>query len=294
MKNQLLYTYQNGTYSVEIYSDGTKIRSGESFFPDYPESIDLKITNYCNLSDLCVYCHEMSNKKGKHSDIKNILNFLNGLPNGVEIAIGGGNPLSHPEINTLCDRIKSMNLIPNITVNQIHYDKEKIPKSVYGVGISFRNRKIVDIDDNSHIIWHLILGVHTLEDFKWLCQNYTLPKILWLGYKTVGNGDFYKIKNSSKIDDNINSLIEKIGSLGEYTNTIAFDNLAIQQIGKDNPIFKKGDYMGDDGKYSFYYDAVEDVYSIGSSHKDRIPTLEKNAIQIFKQMNNNKEDLHVL
>ena len=88
--------YTNGNTVVTILSDGTKIREYEG---DpvilHPESIDVKITDYCDMG--CAYCHESSTTSGSHADLKTLLGIIHDLPAGVELAIGGGNPLSHPD-----------------------------------------------------------------------------------------------------------------------------------------------------------------------------------------------------
>lgn len=56
---KLLHTYQNGNVTVTLYEDGTKVREwpdGESPRVTHPESCDLKITQYCDLDSICVYC----------------------------------------------------------------------------------------------------------------------------------------------------------------------------------------------------------------------------------------------
>ena len=94
---KLLGTYQNGNYTVKIYDNGTKIRENDlDFFePDTVESMDIKITNSCD--KMCPFCHEASTPDGKHGDILN-LPFLDTLHPYTELAIGGGNPLSHPDL----------------------------------------------------------------------------------------------------------------------------------------------------------------------------------------------------
>ena len=45
--------------------------------PEFPESIDLKITNYCENN--CKYCYANSNKEGKHANknfIKDIISEI--------------------------------------------------------------------------------------------------------------------------------------------------------------------------------------------------------------------------
>ena len=93
---KLLANYKNGNYIVKIYSDGTKIRytSKDEFEALFPESIDIKITNYCDSN--CSMCHERSDTLGKHARIDH--KFLTTLKRGTELAIGGGNPLSHPQL----------------------------------------------------------------------------------------------------------------------------------------------------------------------------------------------------
>ena len=111
----MLATYTNGNTRVTIDHNGTKTRRYRSDQPvklDHPESIDVKITNYCDLG--CEYCHENSTVEGEHADIEVLLNTLSTLPRGVELAIGGGNPLSHPDIIPLLTRLKSMGFIVNI------------------------------------------------------------------------------------------------------------------------------------------------------------------------------------
>jgi hypothetical protein len=55
---KILYQYRNGDYNCSILSDGTLIKETESENPQFsfPVSIDVKITNYCDLSNVCTFC----------------------------------------------------------------------------------------------------------------------------------------------------------------------------------------------------------------------------------------------
>ena len=121
----LLGEYKNGNYVVAIYEDGTKIRYTEhdKFIPEFPESMDVKITNYCDMN--CPWCHENSTSNGRHGDILHA-DFINSLRPFTEVAIGGGNPLSHPDLPVFLERLKQKNIIANITVNQRHFLDNKI------------------------------------------------------------------------------------------------------------------------------------------------------------------------
>ena len=65
----ILGRYKNGNYMVTILRDGTKIRSNnlDCFIPEKPESMDVKITNCCDMG--CPMCHEDSKPDGKHGNV---------------------------------------------------------------------------------------------------------------------------------------------------------------------------------------------------------------------------------
>ena len=117
-KCALLAKYKNGNYSVRLYDDGTKIKSTlyDDFVADFPDSIDLKITDYCDVN--CPMCHESSSINGRHADLNSP--FLDTIGSGTELAIGGGNPLSHPDLAQFLARMKNRGVICNLTVNERH------------------------------------------------------------------------------------------------------------------------------------------------------------------------------
>ena len=140
---KILGSYKNNDYTCTMFSDGTKIRwnDKDSFNPIKPESIDLKITNMCNME--CGMCHENSTPDGKHGDILN-LPFIDTMFPYSEIAIGGGNPLAHPDLIEFLEHLKERKIIASMTVNQVHFMhnidllKELTDKKlIYGLGISY-------------------------------------------------------------------------------------------------------------------------------------------------------------
>ena len=190
---RLLNEYINGNYTVRIYSDGTKIRFSkeDEFNSEFPESIDLKITNRCDLR--CPMCHEKSTPMGKHADLNH--KFLDSLQAGTELAIGGGNPLDHPELIPFLQRMKKQGIICNITVNQVHFvkhleliDKLINTKLIYGLGISVTKDLFIDkiveyAKVNSNCVIHAIAGIINKELIDKLSNNHL--KLLILGYNMV-------------------------------------------------------------------------------------------------------------
>jgi len=273
-----LYSYTNGNYNVSIFRDGTKVReTNESEFkPEYPESIDLKVTNRCDIG--CPYCHEKSTPYGKIGDLSKMVWNLQGLPQGVEIAIGGGNPLSYPYLVELLISLAKYSYIANITVNAKHlpeYDSflESLIacNMIHGVGVSYDGEHFFGSDNT---VYHVIAGIHTLEDItKLITSN---RKVLILGYKYFGRGKhYYNLEIERKIRALRNSLWEVIGK-----GTISFDNLAIEQLEvRDHFTYNEWSkfYMGDDGGFTMYYDAVEQYYAPSS-----ISTIQANADILLK------------
>lgn len=282
--------YQNGNTTVTILEDGTKVREydGDPYIV-HPESIDVKITNYCDMG--CTYCHESSTRAGKHADLNVLLEVLSDLPAGVELAIGGGNPLSHPDIVPFLYELKSRGLIANLTVNQGHLKQFQdmlvflIEENlVKGLGISITNNNfkyltpLLELTDN--IVYHLIAGVNTVDVvYKLIALGKC--KILILGYKMFGFGvDFH----SDEVDAELTRWYKALrGFVGKCT--MSFDNLAIEQLNVRRLFTAEGwerFYMGDDFCFTMYIDAIEQNYAPTSRSGERKSFSEFDLIEYFK------------
>lgn len=275
---KLLHKYQNGNVHVTIYDDGTKIREwpdNEKPVSEYPESCDLKITQYCDMDTICVYCHEMSNKHGQHGDLDMIDSIWASQKPGTELAIGGGNPLAHPGLPDFLRKMRSRGIIPNVTVNIMHMKKFaplirefQAEKLVYGLGISYRGPKTLallpeDID-YKNVVFHMIMGIHDLADcqavISWCNARHITPKILLLGYKTFGNG---KQHYTPELIEVLNTW--KNVYLRALLNTptrvvVSFDNLAISQLDLKSQLQEDSWntlFQGEDGNHTFYIDAIK-------------------------------------
>ena len=100
----------NGNYRVSINTEtGTKVRANDldNLTPEYPECLDVKITNQCDMC--CPQCHEDSRPDGSHGDIMNA-KFIDSLHPWTELAIGGGNPLDHPDLVPFLEKCKEKKL----------------------------------------------------------------------------------------------------------------------------------------------------------------------------------------
>ena len=293
MNFDLLGAYQNGNYKVLIFSDGTKIRKNDkdTFIPCRIESLDCKITNNCDMG--CAFCHEQSTPDGEHGDLTNpIIDTF--LPY-TEVAIGGGNPLAHPDLEQFLIHLKKLKCFPNLTINQVHFLKEykklkewRDKELFYGLGISVFDATpelISKINEFPNAVVHTIAGITTFNDL----QNMHLKgikKILILGYKNFGRGANYY---SDIIQQNIEELKENIKDIPQLFDVLSFDNLAIEQLDVKSamtPSEWEEFYMGDDGCYTMYVDLVKQEYAQSSTSKERfklLPSINEMFLDIRKR-----------
>ena len=302
----MLVQYRNGNYDVIIdLEHGTKIRKNnlDFFEADTIESADVKITNCCDMG--CLQCHENSTPNGKHGDILSP-SFLDSLHPWTELAIGGGNPLSHPDLDEFLVRCQEHHQICNITVNQTHFEQEydRIKnlidkKLIYGVGISLHHVsdsfiRLVRTVPNAVV--HVIAGLVSIEDLKKLA-NMNL-KILILGYKQVRRGQtlyhnhsLYINRKIQELKDNLKEIIES-----QWFSVVSFDNLALNQMDLKNIMTDRAwdfFYMGDDGQdgeqtsASMFIDMVERKFAKNScaSESERYPLMDS-AEEMYRYLCN--------
>ena len=282
----ILGRYQNGNYTVTILKDGTKIRYNtlDFFTPEKPESMDVKITNCCDMG--CPMCHEDSKPNGKHGDILNVP-FFDTLNPYTEIAIGGGNPLSHPDLIPFLEQLKSKKLIPSMTVNQVHFMKnlgliEELvnKKLIYGIGVSLNsvNDEFIEVIRKfPNAVVHVINGIVHPTQLEELANKGL--KILILGYKEFRRGNVMYANMGSVIEEMKSSLYNILPTMinDNWFDVVSFDNLAIKQL---NPKRLMSDeqwnqfYLGDDGKFSMYIDLVNQEFAKSSVSTERYPITE--------------------
>ena len=275
---KLLNKYLNGNVTVTLFDNGTKIQEwddNEQPNPDYPNSMDIKITDYCDAG--CKWCHEKSTINGKHADLEYLLEIIQELPRGTELAIGGGNPLDHPGLVPFLETCKSLGLIPNLTVNYKHACRVKYTdlinklldnNLIYGLGISildnFVEYDITKFNKRDNIVYHVIAGVNDLSILDKI-KNSCVQKCLILGYKNYGRGENYLspevVSNLSNWTDNLGQYIKKIH--------LSFDNLALKQLNIKQYLTDdewNQFYCGGDGSFTLYIDAIEQKYAKSSTN----------------------------
>lgn len=294
-------SYQNGNYTVKLNTaNGTKIRENDlSFFDaEFPESADVKITNRC--SNGCSFCHENSTKDGKHSDALHSPVWDSFHPYS-EVALGGGNLMEYPDFVPLLERLKTLKLIPNITVHQWDFEKnfdliKKLSdeKLIYGLGVSLDKVTPDFIDKMKQFpngVIHVINGIVTGVQLRALAHNGL--KILILGYKTVRRGNkLYHSNVGYAIDRRKTLLYNQLEEIlkENWFKVVSFDNLAIKQLKPQRLVsedYWKSCYMGEDydsmTSASMYIDLVENEFACNSCDVDhRFKIEDKTVTEMYQ------------
>lgn len=293
----MIVTYTNGSYQVSQYPDGTRIFSDPigKFDSEFPDNLDVKITDYCDIG--CKFCYEDSGIHGKHCNSDILLEKLSKLPEGIEVTLGGGNPLSHPEIDKIIKGISLQGKFVSMTVNEKSFEKSKIPIGLRALGISpipgIDKEVFQDPDDlNIIVVYHFIVGIHPLEQIeKYLKAG---KRVLILGYKSIGRGKNNIPPRLEEWGKGLKRLKFRLTEGGEFPEArMSLDNLAIRQI-NFRASFSTSEwdlfYLGEDGTCSMYIDAVEGTYS-ESSTVSKVSRCSWNGLEIIDYFKNAKTNI---
>ena len=220
-------------------------------------------------------CHEQSTNTGRHGDL--FCKLVDSLHPYTEVAIGGGDPLSHPDIYEFLWKLKKQDVIANITVHWKsfieNYKKLRIWSEeglVHGVGVSVNevlpSETVNKIAKFPNAVVHIIIGIANNKVYSQFFDKNA--NILLLGYKTFGRGFEYRSKNDFDIDIKINIVRKNIEEWISHFRAVSFDNLAIDQLHlkkKLKPEVFNQIYMGNDGAFTMYIDLVENKYAVSST-----------------------------
>lgn len=149
---------KSGTYNfIGDTESGITFRWGKSFqenpsFAPWPELADISISNHCTKG--CDYCYRNSEDNSMFMSLEDYEYILKELQhpkwgNIFQVAIGGGEPLEHPQLEQIIEATISRNIVPNLTTNGIHIDREYasyFKGKVGAVAFSVTDIQALDLD----------------------------------------------------------------------------------------------------------------------------------------------------
>lgn len=287
----ILAHYVNGNANITLLDDGTRIITNHGKLQlTYPLNLDIKVSSYCPLGynketkeAKCKFCHESATTSGKECDYTALKSKLEGLPQGIELAIGCNHLTT--ELEDFLTWCTSKGYVVNLTVNSITLPSISTKlralmetNTIKGLGISYRQGMTLPDSyflKHENVILHVIAGVDNVGDIVKLPFN----KILVLGYKQFGFGKAYY---SQAVEDSLKAWREGISQL--FTKPIcSFDNLALEQLDIKRYLSLEMWTTFYQGEHSFYIDAVTQQFSPSSRDPKRDSWDKYNVTDYYKQ-----------
>ena len=291
------YDSEGKFWSLFNVSSGTKIRT--SFVPDanaekseVPELVDVKITDMCDRN--CHYCYQGSTPDGEHADkyyIGEVASALGRLQT-FEVAIGGGEPTTHPEFIKILREFQSSGVRPNFSTRNADWVVEHWPEIkniVGGVGLSVDHScyllnhlsKLHNLEGLKLTV-HIVVGAcseHEFEEIMNLCKTFGVT-VLLLGWKNTHRGK----DGPSYPDFDLKSALDKFwGEQREFPSGekyipwngphVAFDTVLVQEMKEWlESHANRWSFTTREGAHSMYIDCVEQKMARSSYEDDGTPT----------------------
>jgi hypothetical protein len=294
-RNRDFYKLRNNGFSWVFFDKATGFKLIVDKFKteikkQLPDSLDIKITDICHHN--CPMCSENCTPNGSYAKIDEILSAL-AILQPLEVAIGGGNPLLHPNLHLLYEGCDKLGIVPNITIHcsdiegflseESFFRKRENKPGAIGISVHCIEdikevEKFFRKEENKYLArhksrnYHLILGDISKEEFSLITKhlrfdsswsNYT--NLVLLGKKEIGRGKNFPWKEIPS-KEYFEELISNFSPSGLH---LIFDTLAIEQIGLD--VIKNSPfYLGEEGEASFFIDFANNEYAISSSSEKRL------------------------
>ena len=250
-----------------------------------PELVDIKITDYCTMG--CEYCYQSSTPAGKHAEYDNISQLAYALSNMrvFEVALGGGEPTSHPKFLGILRTFRNYGIIPNFTTRDLMWmfnkkDAQEIVKTAgafaYSVntgadvkrfGRAIERGKFRQTQPEKEFSVQYVLNTGgKLYDVLEEARKHDF-RVTLLGYKRVGFG-----KDFTPIPEDWMKAVAQVRAEHSWVH-IGVDTAIIkeqgEQIKRDLNVSELL-MTAEEGKFSMYIDAVNNTMG-PSSYCD--PTL---------------------
>jgi hypothetical protein len=253
-----------------------------------PELVDIKITDHCPVG--CSYCYQGSTVSGLHGDTSEIEQFASYVGNmGVfEVAIGGGDPTTHPGFIRILRAFHRNGVVPNFSTQLWDWlDDPKVVEAVKeccgAVALSTQSPthakrwfdRMEEVGIKAHV--HYVLGLSPLENLKKMFAADERGHIVLLAHKAMG-----RAQGSTPID--YTGWQDVVRKHNKKWWTVAVDSFLVDDV-RDG--FTRDEVPGhlfeaSDGRFSFYWDAVEGSYAAHSfkPQSERIIYGEKSADKV--------------
>lgn len=204
-----------------------------------PELADISISNHCSKG--CSFCYKDSRINYEFMSLNDYCRVLDAMchpryGNVFQVALGGGEPLEHPDFLRIIDETCKRNIVPNFTTNGIFLTPDiclKLKNKVGAVALSVssvdeldKTRLTMLADANIKTNIHYVLSSENLEEACQILQGHfndyfiRVNAIVFLTYKPAGRA---KARNVIKDGNSFSRFISMIADSSRVRPRIGFD-----------------------------------------------------------------------
>jgi organic radical activating enzyme len=135
----------------------------------YPEFYDVKITNTCE--GKCPWCYQNSNPEDPHYDniLENVIEYFKPMTENerpFQVAIGGGEPTSHPDFIPLLILFKEFGIVPNYTTNGMLVNNDNRLHDVLRATKNYCGGVAVSTHPHLEKDWRKFVDILLMNDIK--------------------------------------------------------------------------------------------------------------------------------
>lgn len=235
-----------------------------------PELADISISNHCSKG--CSYCYRNSTPNNEFMSLNQYCQVLDSLNhplygNVFQVAIGGGEPLEHPDFLKIIDATLQRKIVPNFTTNGIFLTDEicnALRGKVGAVALSVNELKELQQDKlqllykhNIRTNIHYVLSIQNItEAIDIVSGKYTkelegINAIIFLTYKPAGRATKEYVLQPS---EDLNHFIQLVCTYTRKDLKIGFDACFIPNLLHTNFKHQELVDMCEAGFFSVYVD----------------------------------------
>lgn len=240
-----------------------------------PELVDISISNHCTKG--CFFCYRNSGNNREWMSVEDYCSVLDSMNhpkygNVFQVALGGGEPLEHPNFLTIVDETVDRGIVPNFTTNGIHLTEQickHIQRKVGAVALSVVS--INEIEKDKVIMLrhygietniHYVLSSENIEEATEIANGKNnqrligINAIIFLTYKPAGRaGDAFVIKRG----ENYERFLSAIAKKGVKRPKLGFDACFVPMLLSKTAVSSTLVDSCEGGFFSVYIDHKKNV-----------------------------------
>jgi hypothetical protein len=268
----LKYDYVTSSYvKLTLSFEDGPVHETSDYKVDSPELVDIKITDYCDKG--CFFCYQGSTKEGVHAPLSEIKRIADSLAEkGVlEVALGGGEPTSHPNFKEILEYFSKKGIIPNYTSRVIPDGAVlRVPRIRGEMALSIDSLEEYEAASYVYLeYFHIIPDLWSMEDLKALFEKARERYkcyFIFLGIKTTGRMKGHQ--GGPRHDKKEMMELVFSANQGKYEDgrslMVGVDTKFAMDYEIDDWGIPSALYYKQEGRYSMYIDAVTKTFGKSS------------------------------